>query len=126
MVPKPSKAIIKNDILRLVNSATKPITGGPIKNPRKLMVETDARAALGDILVDFPARLKTIGTTDDTPKPTIKKPMVAVAILGNITAVNNPPAINTPLNCKMRVTPNLVTSQSPINLPVAMVPMKAT
>lgn len=33
------------------------MTGGPIKKPTKLMVETAAMEAPGDILVDLPAAL---------------------------------------------------------------------
>ncbi len=42
------------------------------------MVDTAARAELGDIEVDFPARPYTMGTTEETPNPTNKKPAVAV------------------------------------------------
>lgn len=76
-VPKPSTAINKNEKRKLANSAIKPITGGPIKKPRKLMVETAASAALGDIFLDLPAKPYTTGTTDDTPKPTSRNPVIA-------------------------------------------------
>lgn len=102
------------------------MTGGPIKKPIKLIVDTEANAAPADIEVDFPANPYTIGTTEDTPKPTSKKPIVLPGIDGNSTAVNNPAEMIYPLNCSIRFTPNLVTSQSPINLPAAIEPVKAT
>ena len=46
-----------NEILRLKMPANTPITGGPIKNPIKLMVETAAMAGPGCIVADFPAAL---------------------------------------------------------------------
>ncbi len=60
--------------------AIKPIRGGPIKNPRKLIVETAASANAGDIVVDFPASPYNTGTTQETPKPTSKNPLIAVGI----------------------------------------------
>ena len=54
---KPISAM-KINAMRNVNApARKPITGGPIKNPIKLMVETAAIDAPGDMVVDLPAAL---------------------------------------------------------------------
>lgn len=47
-----------------------PIMGGPIKNPIKLMLETIVNAILVGTFLLFPAALKTIGITLETPKPT--------------------------------------------------------
>ena len=71
-MPKPNKAITANDQRKLDACAIKPITGGPNKKPRKLIVETAARANSGDIVFDFPAMPYTIGTTHETPIPTSK------------------------------------------------------
>ena len=77
-VPNPRMAIKVNDQRKLIACAIKPINGGPIKKPRKPMVDTAAKAAPALIVVDLPARPYTIGTTEETPKPTRKKPAVAV------------------------------------------------
>lgn len=55
-----------------------PISGGPTKKPRNPIVETAANAVLAGIVLDLPANPYTIGTTDDTPNPTMKNPAVAV------------------------------------------------
>ena len=77
VVQKPRHAINANDQRKLDNCAMKPITGGPNKKPRKLIVETAASANCGDMVFDFPARPYTIGTTHDTPAPTNKHPVIA-------------------------------------------------
>lgn len=53
----PIKAISVNEARKVNKPATKPITGGPIKNPTKPMVETAAKATPGDMVFDFPAAL---------------------------------------------------------------------
>ena len=60
--------------------------GGPIKNPRKLMLDTTVRAMLVDTFSLFPATLKMMGTTLDTPKPISIKAMVHGIKKGNKTA----------------------------------------
>lgn len=80
VVPKPSNAMSVNDQRKLDAWAIKPISGGPIKKPRKLMVETAASAIAEGIVVDFPASPYTTGTTHETPKPTSKNPVIAVNI----------------------------------------------
>ena len=77
VVPSPSKAITAKDQRKLDNWAINPISGGPNKKPRKLMLETAARANPGDMVLDFPARPYTIGTTHDTPIPTKRQPVTA-------------------------------------------------
>src|SRR4051812_4407379 len=69
----PMMAMIKKDMRRLNNPATIPMSGGPIKNPRKPMLETAASAIPGETFFERPASLYTSGTTLDTPKPTMKK-----------------------------------------------------
>ncbi len=124
-VPKPNMAMSANDHLKLIACATNPISGGPIKNPKNPMVETVASAVLADMVFERPAIPYTIGTTDDTPNPTRKKPVVAVARYGKATAVISPVVINTPLSCSIGFTPIFVTIQSPRNRPKAIVLVKA-
>lgn len=124
VVDNPIIAITVNDQRNPAISAIKPIKGGPIRNPRNPIVETAANATPGDMVVDFPVALYTNGTTEETPKPTRKKPMVAGIRVGNKTATDNPQQITIPLICNIRCIPNLVTSLSPTNLPVAIVPIK--
>jgi len=89
-VPNPSNAINAKDQRKLEVCAIKPIIGGPIKKPKKLIEDTIASATPGSIFFDLPARLYTIGTTDDTPIPTNKNPSVAVTIFGNKTETMSP------------------------------------
>ena len=56
-VPSPTRAIREKDHLSEEAWAMWPMTGGPSRKPRKPMVETEARATLGIIFLDFPARL---------------------------------------------------------------------
>jgi hypothetical protein len=66
----------RNDTLRLVASAIKPIMGGPIKSPINPMDDTAVSAVPGESDFDFPAALYTIGTTEETPIPIKKNPTV--------------------------------------------------
>ena len=90
------------------------------------MVDTAASAIPGSMVFDFPARPYTNGTTDDTPKPTRRKPVIAVATYGKMTAVSSPTAMMSPLNWRIGFTLNLVTSQSAIKRPAAMLLINAT
>lgn len=119
------QAIIKNEIRKLKMPATNPMIGGPAKKPRKPILETAAKAIPGDICFDLPASLYTNGTTEETPKPTIKKPIMEVIKPGKITAMSNPVVINDPLNCTVFLNPNRPFTQSAINRPVAIVLIKA-
>lgn len=74
----PIRAMNTNEARKVASPAIKPIIGGPNKKPIKPMVETAAKATPGAIVFDFPAALYTIGTTDDTPAPTSRKPAIAV------------------------------------------------
>ena len=74
------------------------MVGGPNKKPIKPIVETAASEAPGVIVPDLPAALYTNGTTDDTPRPTNKKPAVAANSVGTITASIKPAVITMPLN----------------------------
>ena|SRR5688572_25944534 len=76
-VPSPSNAISAKENLKLDASAINPIMGGPTRKPRNPMVETAESAMPGVILVDLPAKPYAIGTTDETPKPTSRNPIVA-------------------------------------------------
>ncbi len=75
-----------------------PISGGPIKKPKKPMVDTAAIATPADITFDLPAALYTNGTMEETPKPTKKNPIMAVIKCGKITATIKPLAVSMPLN----------------------------
>lgn len=74
----PIRAITAKDKRKPDIPASTPTSGGPIRNPKKLMVDTDARAMPGDSIFDLPAALYTRGTIEDTPIPTNKNPKVAV------------------------------------------------
>ena len=74
----PIKAINTNDALKVANPAIKPIIGGPNRNPMNPIVDTAANATPGAMVFDLPAALYTMGTTDDTPAPTNRKPAIAV------------------------------------------------
>ena len=74
----PINAINTNDARKVAKPAMNPIIGGPNKKPIKPMVDTAASATPGCMVFDFPAALYTIGTTDDTPAPTSRKPAIAV------------------------------------------------
>ena len=117
----PMIAMRPKDMRKLEACAMNPIKGGPNRKPRYPIVETAAMATPGDMILDLPAALYIIGTTDDTPAPTIRKPMVAVMNWGNKTDNSKPEAINKPLSCSIFFTPNLKATQSPTNLPVAIV-----
>src|SRR3954469_21334147 len=94
----PSIAITENEILKLVAPAINPINGGPDRKPRNPIVETAASATPGDMTFDLPAALYTSGTTEDTPKPTSRKPRIAVPRCGNNTAITRPVAVRMPLH----------------------------
>ena len=74
----PINAIKTKDALKVASPAIKPMMGGPNKKPIKPIVDTAAKATPGDMVFDLPAALYTIGTTDDTPTPTSRKPAIAV------------------------------------------------
>ena len=78
----PIAAITTKEIRRLERPAIIPISGGPIKKPKKPIVETAAMATPADITLDLPAALYTKGTTEETPKPTKKNPIIAVTKFG--------------------------------------------
>ena len=63
--------MIAKEYFKLVSSAMKPIKGGPIKKPKKLILDTIVKAILVGTFLLFPATLKMIGTTLETPNPTI-------------------------------------------------------
>ena len=52
---RPMQAITENDKRRLEIPASIPINGGPIRKPKKLMVDTDARAIPRQKRSDFTA-----------------------------------------------------------------------
>ena len=72
----PIIAITTKEMRRLEIPAIIPINGGPIRKPKKPIVETAAMATPADITFDLPAVLYTNGTTDDTPNPTSKNPKI--------------------------------------------------
>lgn len=113
----------RNEILRLEASAIKPIMGGPIKNPVKLIVETAAIAGPGCMVPDFPAAEYTMGTTDEIPEPINRKPIIAGINIGKITAIIHPKRLNKPLICSVLLSPNLCENQSATNRPEAIAHM---
>ena len=94
--------------------------GGPIKKPKKLIVDTAAIAAPGFMVVDFPAALYTIGTTDDMPAPTNINPIIAGTRVGNTTTASRPAVLKNPLTCKVVLSPNLCENQSATKRPAAI------
>lgn len=67
-----------NAVLRELAPAIKPTRGGPTSKPKKPMALTVDKARLGDMALDLLAALYASGTTDETPSPTIKNPIIAV------------------------------------------------
>ena len=60
-----------------------PTIGGPIKNPKKPMEDTDANAILAwPGSADLPILPYIVGITEDTPNPTNINPIVLVIIVG--------------------------------------------
>lgn len=110
-----------NENLKLDNSAMYPITGGPIKNPRKLTLETIVNASPGGTVGFFPAILYKVGTIVATPTPTNMKAIVAGITYGKATAVNNPIEIKQPLIWITFLRPNFKIKPSPKKRPPAMV-----
>ena len=92
----PNTPIKANENRSPNNSAMYPITGGPIKNPRKLTLETAVNASPGGIVGCFPAMLYNVGTIVETPNPTNIKPIVEGIKNGKNTAVKSPVEINAP------------------------------
>lgn len=103
----------------------KPIIGGPIKRPIKPIVDTAAMAMEGGKVFDFPAALKTKGTTGETPIPVKNKPVVAENKLGRNTANSNPTVVNIPHAAIIFPNPILWVIQSVINLVAAIAIIKA-
>src|SRR3569833_1855529 len=126
VVPKPSTAMMAKNKRRLTACAINPISGGPARKPINPMEDTAAIATPGGIVFDLPARPYTMGTTDDTPKPTNIKPTAAGYKYGNATAINKPVEMTTPLICSMRLTPYFVIRESPPKRPAAIIPIKHT
>ena len=56
-IPSPKSENKVKDQRRLDNSAIYPINGGPIKKPKKLMLDTKAIAIPGGMVGCFPAKL---------------------------------------------------------------------
>lgn len=57
VVQNPNMPTIANERRMSDACAMKPISGGPIRNPRKLIDDTAAKAIPAPMLVDFPAAL---------------------------------------------------------------------
>ena len=69
----PKTPMMAKEYFKLVNSAINPISGGPSKKPKKLILVTTVKAIPVGTFSLFPATLKMIGTTFDTPNPTSMK-----------------------------------------------------
>ena len=72
----------------------------------------------------FPAMLKIIGITLETPKPTIIKAMVQGIKLGNKTAMYKPDEMTIPLAISTFLAPFFATNISLKNRPEAILIMK--
>ena len=72
----PNRPINAYEYRRFVTLDIYPITGGPIRKPRKLTLDTIVRAILVDIFVLFPAMLYMVGTIPAVPNPMIMKPII--------------------------------------------------
>ena len=125
VISRPKQANMAKETLRLDNSAIKPIIGGHIRKPKNPIVETVAIAIPAGILRERPAKLKQIGTTDDTPAPTSINPSDDHKTDGNTTDIIIPTNTSTPLACNIFAIPNLIIRRSATNLPNAIVPIKA-
>ncbi len=92
----PKKDNIKNEILKLVSPAIKPINGGPIRSPIIPIEDTAAMATGGDKILNLPAALNTNGIAGETPIPTRNIPIIAGHTNGNKTAINKPAVVEMP------------------------------
>ena len=124
-IARPKSEKIKKEICKLVSSAMYPINGGPIKNPRKLMLDTIAKAIPAGMVGCFPAKLYTVGTQHATPSPTNIKPMVAHNTVGKRTDSIIPANIKIPLVARTFLFPNLMMRKSPTKRPVAIIIINA-
>lgn len=75
-IKTPKTPMMAKEYCRLVNSAINPINGGPIRKPKKLILDTMVSAIPVGTLGLFPAMLITVGITLETPKPTNIKAIV--------------------------------------------------
>ncbi len=57
VIKTPIHAINKKEMRKLKAPAIIPIRGGPIKNPKKPILETAVNAIPGEVIFDFPASL---------------------------------------------------------------------
>ena len=79
---KPKIENNKKEYLRLNISETRPIKGGPIKKPRKAMVEIKVKEIPVFTVLCLPATPKTVGTLHEPPRPTTIKAIVHTTTFG--------------------------------------------
>ena len=124
VIKMPKTPIKAKEKRKLDSSAMYPIIGGPIKNPKKLTLETVVSATLGDTFWFLPATLYTVGTMVDTPNPTNIKAIVHGITNGKNTAVKSPADIIMPLHCNTVLRPNFWIKPSPTKRPLAIIIIK--
>lgn len=75
--------MVKNAHLNPSAPDKNPTIGGPIKNPKKPIEDTEASAILAwPGSADLPTLPYIVGITEDTPNPTNMNPIVLVMIVG--------------------------------------------
>ena len=75
--------MVKNAHLNPRAPDKNPTIGGPIKNPKNPMEDTEASAILAcPGSADLPTLPYIVGITEDTPNPTNINPIVLVIIVG--------------------------------------------
>src|SRR6185437_3787826 len=104
---------------------TKPITGGPLRNPSQPMLDTAATPADGAAGEARPAARKVIGTMVERPAPRTAQPRTAVTGVCVISAAVSPAAPSVaPARTRVRA-PKRSTRPSPASRPDAIAPEKA-
>jgi hypothetical protein len=105
MIPKIENSI--KEYLRSNKSEINPIAGGPIKKPKKAIVDTSVRDILALTLLRFPVTPYTVGTLHEPPSPTIINPRVHTIKFTENTDRSRPDVIKIPDICITFFLPNL-------------------
>ena len=80
---RPSKLIVRNAHLNPMACDKNPMIGGPIKNPKNPILETEAKSILAlPVAALRPTVPYIVGITDDTPNPTNINPILLTIICG--------------------------------------------
>ena len=105
MIPKIENSI--KEYLRSKKTEINPIAGGPIKKPKKAIVDTSVRDILALTLLCFPVTPYTVGTLHEPPSPTIINARVHTIKFADNTDRSKPDAIKIPDICITFFLPNL-------------------